>query len=124
MTSLSTTNPQRGEIWFTKLPTDPPEKGKRPVVIVSVNARNNHPRANTVLVVPLSTSVDKGEVPTHIVLEPGQTGLRERSVAKAENVATISKVLLDQSRERLRPLSSNQVCELARKVQLAMGCLP
>jgi mRNA interferase MazF len=118
------TSPQRGEIWFTKLPTDPPEKGKRPVVIVSVNARNNHPRANTVLVVPLSTSVDKSEVPTHIFLEPGQTGLRERSVAKAEDVATISKLLLDRSRERLRPLSSSQVCELARKVQLAMGCLP
>ena len=118
------TSPQRGEIWFTKLPTDPPEKGKRPVVIVSVNTRNNHPRANTVLVVPLSTSADKPEVPTHIVLEPGQTGLRERSVAKAENVATISKILLDRPRERLRPLSSNQVCELARKVQVAMGCLP
>ena len=74
--------------------------------------------------VPLSTSADKPEVPTHIVLEPGQTGLRERSVAKAENVATISKILLDRPRERLRPLSSNQVCELARKVQVAMGCLP
>src|SRR5256885_3283115 len=85
-------SPQRGEIWFTKLPTDPPEKGRRPVVIVSVNARNNHPRANTVLVVPLSTSVDKSQTLTHIVLEPGQTGLRERSVAKAENVATISKI--------------------------------
>ena len=118
------TSPQRGEIWFTKLPTDPPEKGKRPVVIVSVNTRNTHPRANTVLVVPLSTSIDKSEAPTHIILEPGQTGLRDRSVAKAENVATISKALLDRPRERLRPLSSTQVCELARKVQLAMGCLP
>jgi len=117
-------SPQRGEIWFTKLPTDPPEKGKRPVVIVSVNIRNNHPRADTVLVVPLSTSVDRHEVPTHIFLEPGQTGLKERSVAKAENVATISKTLLDPSKERLRPLSSTQICELARKVQLAMGCLP
>jgi len=118
------TSPQRGEIWFTKLPTDPPEKGKRPVIIVSVNTRNNHPRANTVLVVPLSTSVDKNGLPTHILLEPGQTGLSERSVAKAEYVATISKALLDPSRERLRPLSSAQICELARKVQLAMGCLP
>jgi mRNA-degrading endonuclease toxin of MazEF toxin-antitoxin module len=77
-----------------------------------------------VLVVPLSTSIDSREVPTHVVLEPGQTGLRERSIAKAENIATISKVLLDRSRERLRPLSSVQICELARKVQLAMGCLP
>jgi mRNA-degrading endonuclease toxin of MazEF toxin-antitoxin module len=116
-------NPQRGEIWFTKLPTDPPEKGRRPVVIVSVNARNNHPRADTVLVVPLSTSVHKGDVPTHIFLEPGQTGLRELSVAKAEDISVIRKTHLDPSRERLRALTSSQVCELARKVELAMGCL-
>ena len=117
-------SPQRGEIWFTKLPTDPPEKGKRPVVIVSINARNNHPRASTVLVVPLSTSVHKDEIPTHLLLEPGQTGLRERVVAKAEDVSPVWKVELDPSPERLRILSSHQVCDLARKVELAMGCSP
>jgi mRNA-degrading endonuclease toxin of MazEF toxin-antitoxin module len=118
------TSPQRGEIWFTKLPTDPPEKGKRPVVIVSVNARNNHPRASTVLVVPLSTSVHKDEIPTHLVLEPGQTGLRERVVAKAEDVSVVWKVELDAARERLRTLSTTQICDLARRVELAMGCSP
>ncbi len=117
-------NPQRGEIWFTKLPTDPPEKGRRPVVIVSVNARNNHPRASTVLVVPLSTSVHKDEIPTHMILEPGQTGLRERVVAKAEDISTIGKAALDPARERMRALSSQQVCDLAGKVEIAMGCLP
>ncbi len=116
--------PQRGEIWFTKLPTDPPEKGKRPVVIVSINERNNHPRADTVLVVPLSTSVHKGEVFTHLVLEPGQTGLRERQMARAEDVTVIRKTSLDAARERLRTLSSSQICELGRKVELAMGCSP
>jgi mRNA-degrading endonuclease toxin of MazEF toxin-antitoxin module len=117
-------SPQRGEIWFTKLPTDPPEKGKRPVVIVSIDARNNHPRASTVLVVPLSTSVHKDEIPTHLVLEPGQTGLRERVVAKAEDVSAVWKVELDPPRERLRTLTSHQVCDLARRVELAMGCSP
>ena len=116
-------NPQRGEIWFTKLPTDPPDKGKRPVVIVSVNARNNHPRANTLLVVPLSTSVHKDEILTHLVLEPGQTGLPERTVAQAENVSAVLKSLLDPPRQRLRALTSHQVCDLARRVSLAMGCI-
>jgi len=117
-------SPQRGEIWFTKLPTDPLEKGKRPVIIVSVNARNNHPRASTVLVVPLSTSVHKNEIPTHLVLEPGQTGLRERVVAKSEDISVVWKAELDAPRERLRTLSSSQICDLARKVELAMGCSP
>ena len=117
-------SPQRGEIWFTKLPTDPPEKGKRPVIIVSIDARNNHPRASTVLVVPLSTSVHKDEIPTHLVLQPGQTGLRERVIAKAEDVSVVWKGELDAARERLRTLSSSQICDLARKVELAMGCSP
>lgn len=117
-------SPQRGEIWFTKLPTDPQDKGKRPVVIVSLNNRNNHPRANSVLVVPLTTSVHKAEVATHTVLEPGQTGLRERALAKAEDISIVWKSELEAPRERLRALTSSQVCELARKVQIAMGCPP
>ena len=115
-------SPQRGEIWFTKLPIDPPEKGKRPVVIVSVNPRNNHLRADSVLIVPLSTSVHKSEVPTHLVLEPGQTGLRERALAKAEDISIVWKAELEPPRERLRLLSNHQVCQLARMVQIAMGC--
>jgi mRNA-degrading endonuclease toxin of MazEF toxin-antitoxin module len=77
-----------------------------------------------VLVVPLSTSIHKDETPVHLVLEPGQTGLRERVIAKAEDVSAVWKTQLDPPRERLRMLSSHQVCELSRKVQLAMGCLP
>jgi mRNA-degrading endonuclease toxin of MazEF toxin-antitoxin module len=72
--------------------------------------------------VPLSTSVHKGDLPTHLVLEPGQTGLRERVVAKAEDVSAVWKVELDPSKDRLRTLTSHQVCELARKVEIAMGC--
>ena len=115
-------SPQRGEIWFTKLPTDPPGKGSRPVVIVSVNPRNNHPRAETLLVVPLTTSVHKDEVSTHVVLEPGQTGLRERVVARAEDLTVVRKLSLEPARERLRTLSSFQICDLAHRVEVAMGC--
>ena len=116
-------SPQRGEIWFAKLPTDLPEKRSRPLVVVSVNARNNHPRAETVLAVPLTTSVHRDEILTHLVLEPGQTGLRERQLARAEDVTVIRKTSLNPPRERLRTLTSHQVCELARMVEVAMGCL-
>jgi mRNA-degrading endonuclease toxin of MazEF toxin-antitoxin module len=34
-------SPRRGEIWFVKLHVDPPDKGLRPVLVVSVDARNN-----------------------------------------------------------------------------------
>jgi mRNA-degrading endonuclease toxin of MazEF toxin-antitoxin module len=51
--------PRRGEIWFVKLHVDSPDKGLRPVLIVSVDARNQHERADTVLAIPLTTSVRK-----------------------------------------------------------------
>jgi mRNA-degrading endonuclease toxin of MazEF toxin-antitoxin module len=112
----------RGEIWFTNFPTDPPEKGRRSVVIVSTNVRNNHIRAHTVLVIPLSTSVQKDDVPTHLHLEPGETGLNERMVAKAEDITVVRKQSLEPARERLRMLSNLQICKLAQMVAKAMAC--
>jgi len=112
--------PLRGEIWFVKLPTDPSDKGPRPVVIASTNARNAHPRADTVLVIPFSTSTLK-DVPTHLYLSPGETGL-EASVLKAEDVTVVRKTSLLPPRIRLRHLSNNRICKLAEKVEIAMGC--
>ena len=112
--------PRRGEIWFTRLPSDPPGKGARPVVVVSTDDRNTHPRADTVLVVPLSTSVSKN-VPTHILLNPGETGL-EQSVLKAQDIAVIPKRALLAPRQRLRTLSNHRICELVEKIRYAMGC--
>src|SRR5438874_6786013 len=94
--------PRRGEIWFVKLPTDPTEKGPRPVVIVSVDERNAHPRADTVLVAPLTTSVHK-DVPTHVYLSSGETGL-EPSAIRAEDVTVIRKSSLIEPTQKLRIL--------------------
>lgn len=113
--------PLRGEIWFVKIPVDPPDKGLRPVVIVSANERNRHPRANTVLAVPLSTSIHR-QAPTHILLSPGESGLSEPSVIKAEDIVTVRKESLQRPRTRLRQLSNTRVCEIARKVIIAMDC--
>jgi mRNA-degrading endonuclease toxin of MazEF toxin-antitoxin module len=118
--SRTARTPLRGEIWFVKLPTDPAEKPPRPVVVVSTNARNTHPRADTVLVVPFSTSLLR-DVPTHVHLSSGETGL-EASVLKAEDVTVVRKSSLLEQRTRLRPLSNARICELAEKVKIAMEC--
>jgi mRNA interferase MazF len=115
--------PLRGEIWFVQLTADPPEKGRRPVVIVSIDARNRHPRADTLLVVPLSTSIHK-DSPTHIFLSAGETGLQSDSAARAEDITVVRRQNLVEPRHRLRQLSDLRVCELAAKVSAAMGCLP
>jgi len=116
-------NPLRGEIWFVQLPVDPPEKGRRPVIIVSIDARNRHERADTVLVVPLTTSIHK-DVPTHVFLPAGETGLQSDSAARAEDVTVIRKGSLIEPRTRLRQLADKRICELASKVSIAMGCRP
>lgn len=115
--------PLRGEIWFIQLHVDPPDKGRRPVVIVSLDARNRHERADTVLVVPLTTSIHK-EAPTHVLLPAGETGLQSDSAARAEDITVVRKQSLVEPRGRLRQLSDKRVCELAGKVSLALGCRP
>jgi mRNA-degrading endonuclease toxin of MazEF toxin-antitoxin module len=114
--------PLRGEIWFVQLPTDPPDKGLRPVVIISIDNRNRHPKANTVLVAPLTTSQLR-DVATHVYLSPGETGL-EASCIKAEDVTVVSKSSLREPYTRLRTLSHSRVCQIADAVRFAMGCPP
>jgi mRNA-degrading endonuclease toxin of MazEF toxin-antitoxin module len=121
--ALSSQTPLRGEIWFVQLPTDPPEKGRRPVVIVSHDARNRHERAETVLAVPLTTSIHK-DVPTHVFLSAGETGLQSDSAARAEDLTVLRKASLVEPRSQLRRLSDKRIRELAGKVGIAMGCLP
>jgi mRNA-degrading endonuclease toxin of MazEF toxin-antitoxin module len=115
--------PLRGEIWYVELHTDPPGKGRHPVVIVSLDARNRHERAETVLVIPLTTTIHKN-VPTHVYLAPGETGLREPSAARAEDITVVRKESLQEPASGLCRLSSSRICEMARKVQAAMGCVP
>jgi mRNA interferase MazF len=114
-------NPLRGEIWFVQLPTDPPEKGLRPVVVVSLDERNKHPKANTVLVAPLTTTIHKN-VPTHILLSPGETGLNEASCIRAEDVSVVQKTSLREPQGKLRMLSNTRICEVADALRFAMGC--
>lgn len=113
--------PLRGEIWWTHFSFDAPEKN-RPAVIVSPNGRNAHPRANTVLAIPLSTSIHKPG-PSHLVLRSGETGLAEDSVAWAENIGVVSKDQLKGPVTGHRALTDAQISKLAALVKLAMGCV-
>lgn len=113
--------PLRGDIWYVQLPTDPPLKGRRPVVIISSDGRNKNLRADTVLVAPLTTSVHKG-IPTHIYLPAGETGLQEESCVRAEDITVVRRETLQQARSGLRKLSNLRICQIADAVKVAMSC--
>lgn len=115
----SARQPRRGEIWFVKVPTDPPEKSQRPVVIVSTDARNLHERANTVLVLPLSTTPAKA--PTHFELSAGETGLGLPSTVRCEDISVVRKISLLEPRQGLRPLTETMLRKIATGVIRAMG---
>jgi mRNA-degrading endonuclease toxin of MazEF toxin-antitoxin module len=114
--------PLRGEIWYVKLPTDPPDKAGRPVVIVSLDARNRHPAISTVLVAPMTGSVEK-EFETHIRLSPGETGLHGSSI-RCEDLTVVRKESLIEPRSPLRSLTNTRICQIADLVRLSMGCPP
>jgi len=103
-------------------PNDPPGKGWRPVIVVSSESRNIRDSADTVLVIPLSTSVHKADNPTHLLLLAGETGLPADSIARAEDIATVRKTQLAPPRIGLRILGHRRVCELSSMVKIAMGC--
>ena len=113
--------PLRGEIWWTNFHTDPPEKGRRPVIIVSPDTRNRHERATTVLVIPLSTSVHKLG-PAHMLLSAGETGLRMDCAAQADNIAVVLRANLLEPGPGQRALSNTKISKLAALVKIAMGC--
>ncbi len=113
--------PLRGEIWFVRLPTDPPDKREQPVVVVSMDPRNRHERATTVLVAPLTTTVHK-DVPTHVYVTAGETGLQQDCAIRAEDVTVVRKESLLEPKSRLRTLSNSRICEIAKKTAVAMAC--
>src|ERR1700756_4111855 len=79
--------PRRGEIWTAYL--GGPGKQRHWVVIFSLDARNLSDRAQSVLIVPFSSSLAEG--PTTLVLPPGETGLAGPSCLRAHFITTIAK---------------------------------
>lgn len=114
--------PRRGEIWFIRLASDPPDKGPRPIVIVSPDGRNQHPRATSVLAVPLSTTLS--EHPWHVRLSTGDTGLEEASEARGENITVVVKKALIPAKVGLRTLNAATLRRIAAAVVRGMGVLP
>ncbi len=108
---------ERGAIYFVEPPGDPHQRPV-PVIVVSAEARNRY--GCDVLAIPLSTSPRRFE--THLELEPGETGLPERSIAKCENIGVLSNALFE-GRKPVSPrrLSESRLRQMAVLVAAAMG---
>ena len=100
----------RGDVWDADLnPSQGHEQaGKRPVLVVSVDALHQGP-SELVIVVPI-TSKDK-RIRSHIPIKSGEGGLVQDSFGMTEAIRSISTGRLVRRREQLprRPWPRSQI---------------
>ena len=81
---------RRGEVWLIDFgePVGSEQAGRRSAVVVSADRLNESP-AGVVIVVPCTTA--RRNLPSHVEIEPGESGLDETSYAKCEDAKSISE---------------------------------
>jgi mRNA interferase MazF len=103
--------PRRGEVWWC----EPPEFGRRPVVVLSRDAAI--PRLRRALVAPCTTTI-RG-LASEVVLEPGDDPVQCRSAVNLDSVESVSVGLLV---ERLGRLSDSRLREICAALGVATDC--
>jgi len=100
---------RRGHLYWARLDK------RRPVLVVSIDARNE--RANDVMVVPCSTSLRAA--PTHVLLAQGEGGLLRPSHSRFEQVTTLPQA--DVLEPAMAALGPHRMREVERAILRAIG---
>lgn len=110
--------PKQGDIYLSKALRQGGDTKKRPVVIVSMDVRNQY--SSTLLVVPFSSDVEAcAGNPCRILIPTGEGGLERDSVAMGDLITTIEKRYLDRGPYgSVRPESLRQI---QQGIQIAIG---
>lgn len=103
--------PRRGELWWC----EPPEIGRRPVVVLSRDA--GIPRLRRTLVAPCTTTI-RG-LASEVVLEPGDDPVPRRTAVNLDSVESVSVGLLI---ERLGRLSDSRMRAICAALAVATDC--
>lgn len=101
---------KRGDIWWANLP---PPTGRRPVVLLSRNAA--YERRQLVTIAPI-TSRARG-IRSEVILDKSD-GLKKKSVANLDTIATIPKAALDS---KVSSLSREKIIEVEDAIRFALG---
>ncbi len=86
--------PRQGEIYLARALRSIADTKKRPVVVVSINVRNELSR--TVFIVPFTSDLSGGETPTRILIPSGEGGLEADSLAICDNILAVQKSYLER----------------------------
>ncbi len=103
--------PARGELWWC----EPPEIGRRPVVILSRDAAI--PRLRRVLIAPCTTTI-RG-LPSEVVLELCDNPIGRRWAVNLDSIESVSTAVLV---ERIGGLSGVRMREICRALEVVVDC--
>jgi len=109
--------PRQGEIYLVSALKLIGDTKKRPVVIVSIDARNQ--LSNTVLIVPFTSDLTSSEIPTRILVRSGEGGLNVDSLASCDNILAIRKIYLE--RGPYGQISPESLEQIHQGIQIAIG---
>ena len=89
---------RRGEIWWGHLgkPFGSEPGFRRPVLVLQADEFNRS-AIQTVIVVPLTSNLDRAGAPGNVVCRPRETGLSKPSVANVSQIATVDKRRLSEA---------------------------
>jgi mRNA interferase MazF len=109
---------KRGEIWWADLGAYRPREqtGRRPVVIWQSDALTR--ALHSILVVPLTTNLDRARLAGTAVIESTEDGLSQTSVALAFQMRAIPRTCL---LDRIRNLTDDELGELELATDEALG---
>jgi mRNA interferase MazF len=103
--------PMRGELWWC----EPPEIGRRPVVVISRDAAIS--RLRRAIIAPCTTNI-RGLL-SEVVLEPNEDPVSRRSAVNLDSVESVSVGVLT---DRIGRLSDVRMGEICRALAVAVDC--
>lgn len=103
--------PRRGELWWC----EPPEIGRRPVVVLSRDVAI--PRLRRALVAPCTTTI-RG-LPSEVLLEPEDDPVHRACAVNLDSVESVSVGIL---LERIGTLSGVRMTEICVALAVATDC--
>ncbi len=109
---------KRGELWWANLGDHRPleQTGRRPVIVWQSDALSSV--LQSVLVVPLTTNLDRAHLAGTAMIEASELGPPQESVALAFQMRAIPKRALEV---RMRALTETELAELEMATDEALG---
>ncbi len=110
---------RRGEVWWVDfgIPFGSEPGYRRPAVIVQADSLNKS-RIGTVLLVPLTRTLDWAAAPGNVLCRAKDTGLRHRSVANVSQLTVTDRRRLQEKAGRL---PGAVVAKLEEGLKLVLG---